>query len=188
MDFGEILNQFEKSQSQKAKSELHKKQSQQKSHKKANAPTAEEKALAAQKKSLEQIIDEENQRHINPMTLWLNRYGVVDKDKIADEAGESEKMHNINYLRTMKWEASIDLHQLTGEEAWAKLDSFVGDCKRRGLKKILIIHGKGIHSNGSDPVLGSMVRKFIEQDKRLGTSGHPDRNNGGNGATWVVIK
>ena len=34
----------------------------------------------------------------------------------------------------------------------------------------------------------AMVKMFIEQDKRLGTSGHPDRNNGGNGATWVLIK
>ena len=32
------------------------------------------------------------------------------------------------------------------------------------------------------------VRLFIEQDKRLGSSGHPDRNNGGTGATWVLLK
>ena len=58
----------------------------------------------------------------------------------------------------------------------------------RRLKKILIVHGKGIHSSGSDPVLGEMVRKFIESDKRLGTSGHPDASGGGKGATWVILK
>lgn len=188
MDFGEILAQFEKSQTSAAKAQNHKKQSQQSSHKKANAPTAEEKELLAQKKSLEQIMNEENQRHINPMTAWLNHHGVVDKDKIADEKEKKDKLNSIEYLRNIKWGATLDLHQLTRDEAWSRLDSFVGECKNRGIKKILIIHGKGIHSNGSDPVLGPMVKLFIEQDSRLGMSGHPDRNNGGNGATWVIIR
>jgi DNA-nicking Smr family endonuclease len=33
-----------------------------------------------------------------------------------------------------------------------------------------------------------MVREFIECDKRLGASGHPDARLGGSGATWVAIK
>ena len=37
----------------------------------------------------------------------------------------------------------------------------------RKIKKIMIVHGKGIHTHGSDPVLGEMVRKFIEQDKSI---------------------
>ena len=43
-------------------------------------------------------------------------------------------------------------------------------------------------SDNTMPVLGQEVRLFIEQDKRLGSSGHPDRNNGGTGATWVLLK
>ena len=53
----------------------------------------------------------------------------------------------------------------------------------------MIIHGKGIHTTGTDPVLGEMVRRFIERDSRLGTSGHPKtKAEGGSGATWVLIK
>ena len=184
MDFGDILAQWDSQQKKKSE---HKKGIQ-KSNKKANAPTQEEKDEIALKKSYEQQMEIENRRHINPMELWLNRYGTVDKDKIADDAEENQKFHDINYLRKMKCEATIDLHQLTREEAWQRLNGFVSGCVRRGFRKIMIIHGKGIHSNGSDPVLGPMVRTFIEQDKRLGISGHPDRNNGGNGATWVIIK
>ena len=97
-------------------------------------------------------------------------------------------MRSLTYIREMTPEARIDLHGLTKEDAWQRLNAFVGDCVARGLKKILIIHGKGNHSHGSDPVLGPMVKSFIEQDKRLGTSGHPDKFMGGNGATWVMIK
>ena len=122
------------------------------------------------------------------MELWLRRYGVTDKDKAAMDYEERTKMESREYLRTMRPEARLDLHGLTRDEAWSRLNSFVNDCIRRGLKKILIIHGKGNHSHGSDPVLGPMVKTYIEQNKSLGTSGHPDRSMGGTGATWVIIK
>jgi DNA-nicking Smr family endonuclease len=133
-------------------------------------------------------MEADNRRRANPMEVWLNRYGTVDKDKIQDEADENERAHNINYLKQLRPEDRIDLHQMTRDEAWSALESFVTSCVRRGLRKVLIIHGKGEHSHGSDPVLGPMVKSFIEQDQRLGLSGHPDRNHGGNGATWVIIR
>ncbi len=184
MDFGDILSQWdsiEKSKSQPKKGP-------QKSNKKANAPTKEQKMLKAMGYSYEKQMEEDNKRRANPMEVWLNRHGTVDKDKIADEAENEAKLHNREYLRTMVPEATIDLHGFTRDEAWARLDGFVADSIRRGFRKIMIIHGKGNHSHGSDPVLGPMVRQYIEQNKKLGTSGHPDKNNGGNGATWVLIK
>ena len=184
MNFGDILNQWD---SMSVKKPAQKKQPQV-SHKKANAPTKEEKEAMKQGYTWEEQMKSDNERRANPMEVWLNRYGTVDKDKIADELNKNEKLHDINYLREMKCEASIDLHQLTRDEAWSRLENFVSECVRRGLKKIMIIHGKGNHSRGSDSILGPMVRTFIEQDKRLGLSGHPDRNNGGNGATWVIIR
>lgn len=184
MDFGDILNQWDSIK----KEQKTVKKGPQKSHKLANAPTKEEKEAMRQGYSLEQQMRADNEKQVNPMVEWLNRYGVMDKDRLNDEIAENNRMHDREYLRTMREQATVDLHGLTRDEAWGRLSSFVSDCQRRGLRKIMIIHGKGIHSNGSDPVLGEMVRLFIEQDKRLGASGHPDRNNGGNGATWVIIK
>ena len=40
----------------------------------------------------------------------------------------------------------------------------------------------------SEGVLGSVVKKFIQGDSRLGASGNADRCHGGSGATWVVIR
>lgn len=188
MNFGDILNQWDNQQSVQAKKEKEKKASAQVSHKKANAPTKEEKEALSQRKTFEEIMEEDSKRSINPMELWLQRYGTTDKDSEAQEYEERTKMENRSYLREMKPEAKIDLHGLTRDEAWGKLGSFVEDCIRRGLKKILIVHGKGNHSHGSDPVLGAMVRTFIEQHKNLGTSGHPNHSMGGTGATWVIIK
>lgn len=187
MDMNDILNQWDSMQKEKIRKQKESGKNQV-SHKKANAPTLQEKALA-EEKDFEKKLAQENSKQINPMEMWLRRYGTIDKDKIAEETEERSKIADRNYLLSMKPEARIDLHGLRKEEAEERLNLFIGDCKRRGLKKVLIIHGKGIHTTGTDPVLGEMVRRFIEHDSRLGTSGHPKtKAEGGSGATWVLIK
>lgn len=124
---------------------------------------------------------------VNPMTEWMRRYGVVDKDAVKEEARREESMEDRATLLALPYEATIDLHGLTTAEANSRLDSFVAECRKRGLRKILIIHGKGNHSE-TGPVLSGLVRSFIERDWRLGESGHPDKYDGGKGATWVIIR
>ena len=175
MDMGDILNQWDSIQKNQKKKEKEISR-QQVSHKKANAPDPKEKARATEIR-------------INPMELWLRRYGTIDKDKIAEEQNERSKYYDRNYLLNMAPEARLDLHGLHQDEAQQSLDRFITDCKARGLRKVLIIHGKGIHTSGSDPVLGELVRRFIEHDKRCGASGHPKtKAEGGSGATWVLLK
>ena len=179
MDFGAILDQWDRLQKEVkgrgrgGNSVL---------GKKANAPEENE--------APSNCSGEENgfSKRIDPQEAWFRRYGVVDKDKIAAEEAERSRERSQRYVKDMPVEARIDLHGLTREEARGRLSVFVGDCAKRGLRKILIVHGKGIHTTGSDPVLGEEVRKFIEQDRRCGRSGHPDRRMGGSGATWVCLK
>ena len=116
------------------------------------------------------------------------RSKIVDKDAESQKAADKKKAQSSSYIRSLKPEASIDLHGLTQEEAWRALNDFVSAAKHRGLKKILIIHGKGIHSPGGQSALASLVHKFVQYDLRLGASGSADNKNGGSGATWVFIK
>ncbi len=187
MDMGDILAQWDNIQSDKVKKQKESGKNTV-SHKKANAPTPEEKALAKEK-DFEAKLRAENSKEINPMELWLRRYGTIDKDKLAEDQYERTKEQDRNYILNMKPEARLDLHGLHQDEAQVKLDSFITDCCRKGLRKVIIIHGKGIHTTGTDPVLGELVRKFIEHDKRCGSSGHPKtKQEGGSGATWVILK
>jgi DNA-nicking Smr family endonuclease len=110
---------------------------------------------------------------------------TVNKDATATEAAEHRS--NLRNSRKMLPEASIDLHGMTKDEAWAALESFVTSSCAQGFRKISIVHGKGNHP-GSDGALYKMVSGFIECDKRLGASSHPDARHGGSGATWVTIK
>ena len=161
MDFGDILSQWETLKKKEPK-DIHK--------------CSENSRSKAPEKT------------VNPMEMWMRRYGVIDKDAAADEYDQRLKLEDRAYLKAMSPQSRLDLHGLTREEAWQRLDGFISECKLKGLRKVLIIHGKGNHSHGSDPVLGATVRSFIETDKRLGASGHPNRNMGGSGATWVVIR
>lgn len=187
MNMEDILNQWDNMQSAKIKKQKESGKNTV-SHKKANAPTAEEKA-AKEERDFERKIRLQNEREINPMEMWLRRYGTIDKDKLAEETEQRTKEQDRNYILNMKPEAHIDLHGLHQDEAEQKLNAFITHCCKMGLRKILIIHGKGIHTTGTDPVLGELVRSFIEHDKRCGASGHPKtKQEGGTGATWVILK
>lgn len=187
MDMNDILNQWDNMQADKVRKQKESGKNTV-SHKKANAPTPEEKALAAER-DFEAKIRMENSKEINPMEMWLRRYGTIDKDKLAEEQQERTNQYDRNYLLNMRPEARLDLHGLHQDEAEERLNNFISDCQRRGLRKVIIVHGKGIHTSGTDPVLGELVRKFIERDKRCGTSGHPKtKQEGGTGATWVILK
>ena len=91
MNFGDILNQWDSNQKAEKAKAREKSKVPQVSHKMANAPTAEEKAarkrakLASEGRLYEIQMEEDSKKQINPMELWLRRYGVTDKDKAADE-------------------------------------------------------------------------------------------------------
>ena len=111
---------------------------------------------------------------------------IVDKDSGFEKEEEKRKSQSSVYIKNLSIDASLDLHGLTQDEAWNSMQIFTENCIRKGYKKILFIHGKGNHSQ--DPVLGNLVRLFIEQNPKLGKSAHPDAKLGGSGATWVMIK
>ena len=116
------------------------------------------------------------------------KHKVVDKDAAQEKSAVQKNMSRASYVQKLSPQDSIDLHGMTQEEAWKALNDFVAAAKFRGLKKILIIHGKGIHSQDSKGALTELVKRFIEGDQRLGAYGFSDKEHGGSGATWVAVR
>ena len=102
MNMADILDQWDDIKKKEKAAAREKVHTQQVSHKKANAPTAQEKELAQAKKNGSV---KESQPQINPMEYWLNRYGTVDKDKIAEELTDSHY--------TIKFSANGSMLELT---------------------------------------------------------------------------
>lgn len=129
---------------------------------------------------------DDSERHVDPLTAWLRMNPVEDKDKEADELslGKADERRR---LREKAADAVIDLHGLTRDEAWTRLDLFFRDARKQGLEKVMVIHGKGNHSEG-EAVLVRTTRRFVESCPYTGEFGSADRRHGGNGATWVLLK
>jgi DNA-nicking Smr family endonuclease len=119
---------------------------------------------------------------------WLAENGVSDKDAESGGASSSaERSRESRRLAALKAQAVLDLHGLTGEEAESAVAAFLETSSRMGLEKVLVIHGKGLHSSGT-PVLKRAVRRAFEAHPAAGRFGEADRTEGGSGAMWVLLR
>ncbi len=128
-----------------------------------------------------------SERRVDPLTAWLRANPVQDKDAVVSHESGADFSERRRRLHAKAPDASIDLHGLTRDEAWARLSAFFADAKRQGLEKIRVVHGKGNHSEG-EAVLKRTTREFIERCPFAGESGISDNKSGGSGATWVLLK
>ncbi len=54
-------------------------------------------------------------------------------------------------------DAALDLHGARAADVETRVAKFVGQMHRRGLRRVRIVHGKGLHSDAGGPVLGDAV-------------------------------
>jgi len=182
MEFGDILAEWEKMERERAR------------HKgvasiRGDAPIRRESPEQAGPEA-----EPESARPRSALETWLDDHEIQDKDKALEEGrslDEAElrarREERDRRFAAMAPQASIDLHGLGAQEAEAALRAFLEDAGRRGLEKVLVIHGKGNHSSG-EPILGRVARKTIEKSPWAGRSGEASRALGGSGALWVAIR
>jgi DNA-nicking Smr family endonuclease len=82
----------------------------------------------------------------------------------------------------------LDLHGQLAEEAVASLRFFLRESRLAGLRKVLVIHGKGLHSENRKAVLKQAVHQVLVKDKNVAAWGEAGRKEGGRGASWVWLK
>ena len=95
---------------------------------------------------------------------------------------------------------SLDLHGFTLDEANKKVESFIINCFDQKVSKVIIVTGKGLHSqNGKDPyisekfgILKNSVPDFIKNNPSLMTKiksiTEAEITDGGSGAFYVFLK
>jgi DNA-nicking Smr family endonuclease len=120
------------------------------------------------------------------MEEWLERHPPQAQPG-RDDGDGSSPAERAAALRRLAPQATLDLHGMTAEEAAPALERFVSAARKAGLRKVLVIHGKGHHSQG-EPVLQRLVREYLERSRHTGAFGAADRTMGGSGAVWVVLR
>lgn len=87
--------------------------------------------------------------------------------------------------------AELDLHGMTRDTARTAVDRFLSDCRREGRRCVLVVHGRGVHSEDSLPVLKAQLPGWLQQG-RMGKlvlafcTAKPEH--GGAGALYVLLR
>lgn len=93
-------------------------------------------------------------------------------------------------LRRGHWpvEESLDLHGNTGDAARILLQEFLHEAAQRGLRCVLVIHGKGMNSPGGSAVLRRLTRHWLAQRPDVLAYCDALPTDGGSGAVLVLRK
>mgnify|MGYP006108663539 FL=1 len=101
--------------------------------------------------------------------------------------------HSPDIIKKLKkgyWvvQGSIDLHGMISQEAKSYIVSYIQECKKKHIRCIRIIHGKGIGSKNKEPILRNKVKNWLAQKDEVIAYAQAPRHDGGSGAVIVLLK
>lgn len=86
-------------------------------------------------------------------------------------------------------EATLDLHGEQVEPAVARLQQFLVESRRLGRRCVLVIHGKGTHSEHGAPLREGVLHALLGRLSGLVHAlASATRADGGEGATYVMLR
>ena len=121
----------------------------------------------------------------------------ADIDEIETGAGEALRFQRAFVgKRTMRKlsrgnfsvQAEVDLHGMTVPEAKAQLRDFVNDSVYRGFTCVRVVHGKGLGSGNSGPVLKGKVNNWLRRWNEVLAFVSTRQVHGGTGAVYVLLR
>lgn len=103
---------------------------------------------------------------------------------------EGQSPSVLSKLRRGHWviQANLDLHGLISDEARIQVGEFLAGCKKRGIRCVRIVHGKGLGSRNREPILKHKVRNWLMQKDEVIAYAQARATDGGSGAVIVLLK
>jgi DNA-nicking Smr family endonuclease len=130
-----------------------------------------------------------SQKDINIWKSYIkNPTGIIDKDTIQEDSKS-------NYYRF-----KYDLHGFTLFEANEKVKEIILLCVKKNYREILLITGKGIHSNTEKNIYVSKdlsklkysvpeyIKSNLDLSKHIISISNADKIDGGDGAIIIKLK
>lgn len=88
-------------------------------------------------------------------------------------------------------EDHLDLHGHVQKEAKAALDQFIAAARHEGKRCVLVVHGRGLHSEDQVPVLKEAVRRWLSTEKfarQVLAFCSARQADGGGGALYLLLR
>jgi DNA-nicking Smr family endonuclease len=103
---------------------------------------------------------------------------------------EGQSPNILSKLRRGFWvvQAQIDLHGLITDEARLYVADFLNSCKKRNIRCVRIVHGKGLGSRNREPVLKHKLRSWLMQRDEVIAYAQAKPEDGGSGAVIVLLR
>lgn len=81
----------------------------------------------------------------------------------------------------------LDLHGMTADEARQQLVTFLQECLAHEERCVRVIHGKGYHSHGRQPILKSKLDQWLRQCRQVLAFCSAPTSGGGTGAVYILL-
>ena len=88
----------------------------------------------------------------------------------------------------MAYQSVLDLHGLRAHEASESIAEFIRESAREGCNCVLIIHGKGYHSENRQGVLKPLTINWLKTSPLVMAFCSATPRDGGTGAVYVLLK
>lgn len=120
-------------------------------------------------------------------------FDLADSDELVEGAVHGFDPNVMKKLRAGDFsvQAQLDLHGLTRDEAKKRLDAFIQKSCIDGHRCVLVITGRGLHSDDQIPVLKEGVQQWLsrgKQSKQVLAFCTARPKDGGAGAVYVLLR
>ncbi len=118
---------------------------------------------------------------------------LQNNEKLSDKEEKFKTKKRIN-------SRTFDFHGYSLDEANQKIEELIGEAYRDGVNKLIIVTGKGLHSeNSKDPyksidlgILKNSLPEFVKNNnnllKMINSMGVANIEDGGSGAFYIFLK
>ena len=86
------------------------------------------------------------------------------------------------------WDAGLDLHGYTLDDARTELSNYINECSKRQLRCVMVVHGKAYSGEGQQPLMKSYVNDWLRQMPQVIAFSSAQPKDGGTGALYVLLK
>lgn len=130
---------------------------------------------------------------LSDLVTGATRFDITDTREYVEGAVVGLDPRLLRRLRRgdFAWQAYIDLHGMTAEEARPAIDRFLAEAVRVGHRCVLVVHGRGHNSKDQTPVLKERLKVWLAR----GTSARivlafatARPYDGGAGALYVLLR
>ncbi|MEO6954792.1 MAG: Smr/MutS family protein [Polyangia bacterium] len=120
-------------------------------------------------------------------------FDIASTDEYVEGVADGIDRRLVRNLRRGEYaiQAHIDLHGLVQTQARVEVEAFIEESRLHGLRCVLIVHGRGLHSKENMPVLKERVGQWLSRGRIARgvlafVSALP--TDGGTGAVYVLLR